>query len=219
MQRIIDHGSWDAAMKEEEEDKSLIPGIRKVKGISKLVTRQEMTIDNYRDVMSGFQPQRHTMNVIRSRDHVINIERQEKISLSILENKRLVSKAVMSNWLICISFLIIEKKKIFSSFFFSFLFFFPCSDFGLIVSNQLHTGILCAAKFWLWMKPNVPKAYWSRTTTVNTKSKKTEKSLMNNLFVCLSFRHLSFLFFFLSICLEKEIFLLVFHVWYFYQWW
>ena len=102
MQQIIDAGSWDAAMEsinnskekvgeeEEEEEKSSIPGVRKVKGISKLVTKYEMSMKNYRDVMSGFHTQRHMMNVIRSRDHVINIEQQEKTSLSILEDKRLV---------------------------------------------------------------------------------------------------------------------------------
>ena len=137
MQQIIDAGSWDAAMEsinnskeeekekeKEEEEKSSIPGVRKVKGISKLITKHEMTINNYRDVMSGFQTQRHMMNVIRSRDHVINIEQQEKTSLSILEDKRLVSlKAVMAkNRLICILFLIIEnkKKKILIFLFFSF---------------------------------------------------------------------------------------------------
>ena len=90
MQTIIDHGGWDAAATNISDLDSSVPGTRKVKGISKVVTRKEMTITNYQDVLDQLNTQRHSSNTIRSHNHVIHIEEQEKTSLSILEDKRLV---------------------------------------------------------------------------------------------------------------------------------
>ena len=94
MQQIIKHGSWDAAAKAanvNDLEEASIPGVRKIKGISKMITKNEMTMQDYRTILHELDPRRHVMNTIRSRNHTIHIESLEKTSLSILEDKRLVS--------------------------------------------------------------------------------------------------------------------------------
>ena len=90
MREIIDRGHLEHHHVATDSS-TPIPGVRKIKGIHKVVTKNEMTMDDYQDILTKLETKRHTMHCIRSRNHHLFIEQREKISLSILEDKRLVS--------------------------------------------------------------------------------------------------------------------------------
>ena len=92
MREIISQGCLNraaAANVDHEFSSASIPGVRKIKGIQKRITKNEMGMVDYESVLTNLDTQRHVMHIIRSRNHHLYIEQQEKISLSILEDKRL----------------------------------------------------------------------------------------------------------------------------------
>ena len=62
--------------------------VKKAKGIGRAVTKNEITFEDYQRVLETTLPQRHAMNTIRSKDHNLYIQKLEKTSLSLFEDKR-----------------------------------------------------------------------------------------------------------------------------------
>ena len=61
---------------------------KKCKGISRYVTKNHISFENYREVLTTTHPLRHSMRVIRSEDHQLYINSVNKCSLSLFCNKR-----------------------------------------------------------------------------------------------------------------------------------
>ena len=62
--------------------------VKKAKGIGRSVTKNEITFKDYQRVLETTLPQRHAMTTIRSKDHNLYIQKLEKTSLSLFEDKR-----------------------------------------------------------------------------------------------------------------------------------
>ena len=62
--------------------------VKKAKGISRSVTKNEITFEDYQRVLETKLPQRHAMTTIRSKGHNLYIQKLEKTSLSLFEDKR-----------------------------------------------------------------------------------------------------------------------------------
>ena len=58
------------------------------KGISKAVIKQQLTFKTYQSVLENEVPTRHAMYNIRSREHHLSIEKVQKTSASLFEDKR-----------------------------------------------------------------------------------------------------------------------------------
>ena len=58
------------------------------KGISKAVIKQQLTFETYQSVLENEVPTRHAMYNIRSREHHLSIEKVQKTSASLFEDKR-----------------------------------------------------------------------------------------------------------------------------------
>ena len=61
---------------------------KKLKGIGKAVTKNEISFDDYEKTLQTHLPQRHRMNCFRSIDHKLYMLSVEKTRLSLFDDKR-----------------------------------------------------------------------------------------------------------------------------------
>ena len=59
-----------------------------LKGMKKHVTKREITLQDYLQVLNTSIPQQHSMNIIRSKSHQLYIQMIKKTSLSSFDDKR-----------------------------------------------------------------------------------------------------------------------------------
>ena len=62
--------------------------VKKAKGIGRAVTKNEISFADYQRVLETKLPQRHAMTTIRSKEHNLYIQKIEKTSLSLFDDKR-----------------------------------------------------------------------------------------------------------------------------------
>ena len=78
---------YDLLLSDGSEKKTL-------KGLSKNVVKNEISIQNYQEVLETGIPQRHEMRVIRSKNHQLYIQELTKTSLSSWDDKRFAMDSI-----------------------------------------------------------------------------------------------------------------------------
>ena len=63
---------------------------KKCKGVKRLVVKRNISLADYRECLFTGERQLRSMNVIRSREHVIHSERVNKVALSCEDDKRVI---------------------------------------------------------------------------------------------------------------------------------
>ena len=66
--------------------------VKKCKGISKVITKNDIAFEDYKDVLFNQTKQMRKMNVIRSHKHEIFTEEINKVALSGDDDKRIISE-------------------------------------------------------------------------------------------------------------------------------